>query len=154
MRPISKQPEPSSAAFRSRLHGSPDRLDCPHRARARTTRPFRKLARHEDEEFFISVITASEMLHDVHRARDSQIRTRRSALARQSWSGSLSSKPIYPPSGSTPAFGLSWPRRGSSLVLGPHDLWIAATAIAHGLTLVTANLREFRRVAGLTVEEW
>jgi tRNA(fMet)-specific endonuclease VapC len=39
-----------------------------------------KLARHEDEEFFISVITASELLHGVHRAKDSKIRTRRSAL--------------------------------------------------------------------------
>ncbi|MEA2300662.1 MAG: hypothetical protein QOE44_1197, partial [Solirubrobacteraceae bacterium] len=30
-----------------------------------------------------------------------------------------------------------------------HDLWIAATAIAHGLTLATRNSSHFERVPGL-----
>ena len=38
--------------------------------------------------------------------------------------------------------------------IGPHDALIAATALAHGATLVTRNLREFRRVKGLRVEDW
>jgi len=38
--------------------------------------------------------------------------------------------------------------------IGPNDLLIAATALAHDLTLVTHNLREFCRVAGLKVEDW
>lgn len=38
--------------------------------------------------------------------------------------------------------------------IGPNDLLIAATALAHDLTLVTHNLREFSRVAGLKVEDW
>ena len=38
--------------------------------------------------------------------------------------------------------------------IGPHDVLIAATALAHGATLVTHNLREFRRVKGLLVEDW
>ncbi|MEX1112911.1 MAG: PIN domain-containing protein, partial [Patescibacteria group bacterium] len=38
--------------------------------------------------------------------------------------------------------------------VGPQDLWIAAACIAHGLTLVTANVREFQRVPGLEVESW
>ena len=38
-------------------------------------------------------------------------------------------------------------------VIGPNDLKIAAIARAHGLTLVTAD-PEFRRVPGLTVEDW
>ena len=38
--------------------------------------------------------------------------------------------------------------------IGPHDVLIAATALAHGATLVTRNLREFRRVKGLRVEDW
>ena len=37
---------------------------------------------------------------------------------------------------------------------GPNDLMIAAIALAHGLTLVTHNVAEFRRVPGLTVEDW
>jgi len=38
--------------------------------------------------------------------------------------------------------------------IGPHDLLIAATCVARGCVLVTANTREFSRVAGLTVENW
>jgi tRNA(fMet)-specific endonuclease VapC len=38
--------------------------------------------------------------------------------------------------------------------IGPNDLLIAATALAHDITLVTHNLREFSRVAGLKVEDW
>jgi tRNA(fMet)-specific endonuclease VapC len=38
--------------------------------------------------------------------------------------------------------------------IGPHDVLIAATALAHGATLVTRSVREFRRVKGLRVEDW
>lgn len=38
--------------------------------------------------------------------------------------------------------------------IGPYDVLIAATALAHGLTIVTHNTREFSRVAGLIVEDW
>jgi tRNA(fMet)-specific endonuclease VapC len=38
--------------------------------------------------------------------------------------------------------------------IGPHDVLIAATVLAHGATLVTRNVREFRRVKGLRVEDW
>ena len=38
--------------------------------------------------------------------------------------------------------------------LAEADLRIAATALAHNLTLVTGNERHFRRIAGLTIENW
>jgi tRNA(fMet)-specific endonuclease VapC len=38
--------------------------------------------------------------------------------------------------------------------IGPIDLLIAGTALSHGAVLVTRNVREFERVAGLTVEDW
>lgn len=38
--------------------------------------------------------------------------------------------------------------------IGPHDLLIAATALAGNHTLVTHNVREFARVTGLRVEDW
>jgi len=38
--------------------------------------------------------------------------------------------------------------------IGPLDTLIASQAIARRLTLVSNNEREFRRVAGLTVESW
>jgi tRNA(fMet)-specific endonuclease VapC len=39
-------------------------------------------------------------------------------------------------------------------MIGAHDLWLAATCLARGLTTVTANVREFTRVPGLVVEVW
>jgi tRNA(fMet)-specific endonuclease VapC len=38
--------------------------------------------------------------------------------------------------------------------IGPNDTWIAAHALSLGATLVTNNLREFKRVKGLKVENW
>lgn len=39
-------------------------------------------------------------------------------------------------------------------MIGNNDLWIAAHALVSGLILVTNNEKEFRRVRGLTVENW
>ena len=38
--------------------------------------------------------------------------------------------------------------------IGPYGLLIAGQALARGLTLVTANVREFQRVGGLDCEDW
>lgn len=38
--------------------------------------------------------------------------------------------------------------------IGAYDVMIAATARAHGLIMVTNNIREFERVDGLRVETW
>jgi predicted nucleic acid-binding protein len=35
--------------------------------------------------------------------------------------------------------------------VGAHDLWIAATALAHGLGVATRNSTQFDRIAGLRV---
>ena len=43
-------------------------------------------------------------------------------------------------------------KRGENI--GSNDLWIAATAIAYGATLVTNNTREFSRITGLQIEDW
>lgn len=40
------------------------------------------------------------------------------------------------------------------LPIGGYDLLIAGQARARGLIVVTANTREFERVAGLSVEDW
>jgi tRNA(fMet)-specific endonuclease VapC len=38
--------------------------------------------------------------------------------------------------------------------IGAYDLLIAGTAFARGLTVVSGNIREYRRVAGLPIEDW
>lgn len=43
-------------------------------------------------------------------------------------------------------------KRGTPI--GPYDLLIAGQARARELTLVSANVGEFQRILGLTVEDW
>jgi len=38
--------------------------------------------------------------------------------------------------------------------IGPYDVLIAGQAWARGLTLITRNMREFRRIAHIRVEDW
>ena len=38
--------------------------------------------------------------------------------------------------------------------IGPYDILIAATALAHGGWLATRNVKEFGRVPGLALENW
>jgi len=39
-------------------------------------------------------------------------------------------------------------------IIGNNDLWIAAHALALNLTLATNNEREFKRIPGLSLENW
>jgi tRNA(fMet)-specific endonuclease VapC len=43
-------------------------------------------------------------------------------------------------------------RKGTPI--GPYDLLIGAQALRHGATLVTGNLKEFRRIKGLRCVDW
>jgi predicted nucleic acid-binding protein len=43
-------------------------------------------------------------------------------------------------------------KRGSPI--GIEDTQIGATALIHGLTVVTSNIRHFERIPGLSVENW
>jgi len=44
--------------------------------------------------------------------------------------------------------------KAKGTLIGANDLWIAATALVHGVPLVTRNGDEFRRVTGLDVREY
>ena len=108
--------------------------------------------RHPDEEAFLSVVTASELLHGVHRATQPDVRAKRSAFVE----GILERFPLLPVDLSCArAHAQLWAGLAQAGVLiGPHDLWLAATCVAHGLIMVTANVREFARVPGLELEVW
>lgn len=117
------------------------RLDITERVRGR-----------EEEDFFISVITASELLHGVWRVKDYRIRSRRSAFVE----GVLERFPILPIDlGTARIHAQLWADLESKgTPIGPHDSWLAASCITHGYTLATANVEEFKRVPGLMVEKW
>lgn len=112
----------------------------------------RHLTPRQQEEFFLSVITASELLHGVHRAVQPEARTKRSAFVE----AILERFPLLPVDLNTArAHAQVWATLAAvGMMIGPHDLWLAATCIAHGLTMVTANVREFTRIPGLAVEVW
>ena len=44
--------------------------------------------------------------------------------------------------------------RGQNQLIGPHDLWIAASAQQHGLPLLTRNVTEFKRIPDLDVVQY
>ncbi len=112
----------------------------------------RHLTQRQQEEFFLSVVTASELLHGVHRAVRPEVRTKRSAFVE----ALLERFPLLPIDLATArAHAQVWAELAAAgTMIGPNDLWLAATGLAHGLTMVTANVREFTRVPGLRVEAW
>ena len=112
----------------------------------------RHLEDRDDGEFFLSAVTASELLHGVHRASDAGTRARRSAWVE----AILESFPVLPIDlAAARAHARLWADLAAQgRTIGPNDLWLAASCVAHGLTIVTANVREFARVPGLGVEAW
>ena len=104
------------------------------------------------DELFLSVITASELLHGVHRARGRAQRAKRSAFVE----GVLDRFALLPVDVPTArAHAEIWAGLAAKgQMIGAHDLWLAAVCLANGLTLATSNVREFARVPGLLVEDW
>lgn len=109
------------------------------------------VATHTDESLYLSVISASELLHGVHRAANPTIRHRRQAFVEEV----LRQFPIL-------EIDLTVARLHAEIwadlaaagnLIGSHDLWIAASCIAGDHALLTDNAGEFSRVAGLQILE-
>lgn len=97
----------------------------------------------------ISVITASELLHGVHRARTPALRARRAAFVEHLLAAI---EPLPITTSIARAHAEVWAELESDgNLVGAHDLWIAATALSHGMGLATANCRDFERIPGLAV---
>jgi tRNA(fMet)-specific endonuclease VapC len=102
----------------------------------------------ENEEVGIAAITASELLHGVHRATEAH-RGRREAFVE----AVLAAFPVL-------SFDLLVARIHARLwaglasaeaEVGAHDRLVAATAMTAGWRVATANVRHFNRVPGLDV---
>jgi predicted nucleic acid-binding protein len=103
-----------------------------------------------DEPVALSAVTASELLHGVHRASTPAQRTRREAFVEQM----LAHIDIIP-------FDLVVARIHARLSanlyrtpVGAHDLIIGATALALDYQVATRDLRSFPRLPGLKVAHW
>jgi tRNA(fMet)-specific endonuclease VapC len=92
------------------------------------------------------VITVSELLHGVLRATGAT-RVRRRAFVEHVLA-ELEPIPITEQVARVHAdLWAELARRGENV--GAHDLWIAATAVAHGFGVATLDKRAFARVKGL-----
>lgn len=99
------------------------------------------LAAYEGETFFITFTVSGELACG------------QSAAPRRDWEKLCRPYPVLPWSKE-----VSWQygevyRALASVgrLIGGNDLWIAATALVHGMAIVTNNREEFERVPGLSV---
>jgi predicted nucleic acid-binding protein len=104
------------------------------------------------DEVLLSAITASEILHGVHRATSALRRAKREATVE----ATLAAFPVLP-------FDLECARHHARVAadlaaqgasVGDHDLLIAATALAYRHRVVTLDVRSFPRIPGLEVDVW
>lgn len=105
-----------------------------------------------DEPVAIAAITASELLHGIHRAVEASQRSRREAFVERL----LAELPLIP-------FDLVVARVHARLsaelaakgsTVGAHDLLIGATALAVGYDVATRDERSFPRIPGVNVLRW
>ena len=105
-----------------------------------------------EDEAVIAAITASELLHGVHRLTGAVRRARTERIVEHI----LSTVDVVP-------FDLTIARvhavlsadlRARGTAVGAHDLQIAATAVALGFSVATRDRRSFHRIAGLDVLYW
>ena len=104
----------------------------------------------KDEDCFISVITASELLHGVERAKDLVTKARRTAFVE----GILSRITVISiDTRIARVHAAIWAELAvRGMMIGIHDSWIAATCLTFDLTLISDNAREFKRVKGLKLK--
>jgi tRNA(fMet)-specific endonuclease VapC len=104
------------------------------------------------ESVALAAITASELLHGVHRAESALRRGHRERFVESV----LRAVPVL-------SFTLEIARLHSRLwadlqrrgeLIGAHDLIIAATAISHEMAVLTTNQRHFGRIETLKLEVW
>jgi tRNA(fMet)-specific endonuclease VapC len=109
----------------------------------------RLLSAHPSELFFITTITASELLHGCARANDARIRERRTKFVEDVFQDYA----VLP-------FNLAEAREHAQLwaelemkgmLIGERDLLIASIAKATGHSLATLNQNEFARIPGLAL---
>lgn len=102
-----------------------------------------------DEPVALASITASELLTGVERADTAERRLRCATFVE----AVLDTIPVIPLDLTVArTHARIWALLASSgRLIGAHDLLIAATALTHGYTVLTANVREFEQVPGLAV---
>ena len=104
-----------------------------------------------DEEVAMASITASELLHGVHRLRGAS-RARSEVLVERL----LDRLPVvdFDLAAARVHAALSAELRSRGVAVGAHDLLIAATAVLLDYAVATRDLRSFPRIKGLKILTW
>ena len=109
------------------------------------------IAGREDDPFGISVVTIAELLHGVERADSEARRLTRQAFVEKV----IELFPVFPfDTFVARIYARIWAslvKKG--VVIGAHDMIIAATAISLDFTVITSNPRDFEKIEGLRVEK-
>lgn len=122
---------------------------CVELIRGRASRVFQRLRQHRVDEVALSSITLAEMHYGVAKSA----RPARHAVLLAEFCAPLAILPFD--NQAAEVYGqmrIVLEREGAPI--GPLDTLIAAHALSLGVTLITNNEREFRRVADLRVENW
>lgn len=122
---------------------------CVYALSGRHPKVVRALDRRLPGQVAISVIALGELLTGAARSNDTQ-------AARQRIAALISVADVLPlpPDAADHYAAIRSELERSGKPIGPNDLWIAAHAKAEGMTLVTNNEREFKRVKGLKLSNW
>ena len=109
----------------------------------------RQMARLAPDDCVVSVISVYELFVGVAKSRDPDYeRARGDRLLATVWVAILDEAAAQ----RAAEIRADLERRGN--VCGPCDMLLAGHALSLGASLVTGNVREFSRVAGLRVENW
>jgi len=122
---------------------------CIHLLNGRHTQLIQRFRRYDRRQTVLCSMVKAELLRGALRSQRVELNLERLAVFFQP----LKSLPFDDPAAE------HFARIGAELIksgtpIGPNDLIIAATALAHQVTLVTHNTREFSRVPGLRLEDW
>ena len=109
---------------------------------------FDRIVRVGSDQLCICVITAAELRYGCAKKGSPKLLAQVEAIL-----GAIEILPFDVPADSEYG-GIRAELEAAGKPIGPNDFLIAAHAYALGATLVTANVEEFRRVRGLTIENW
>jgi predicted nucleic acid-binding protein len=105
-----------------------------------------------DQDAALSAVGLTELIHGLYRAKTPAIRLRREAFLNEL----LADLTVYPYTKETAmvAGKLDGEQQSKGVVIPFGDLLIGATALLLGYSVLTINLRDFRRIPGLNVVQF
>jgi predicted nucleic acid-binding protein len=102
-----------------------------------------------DQRTVLSSVGLTELVHGIYRAQTAEARSRRDSFIREL----LNDVEVYPYTKETALLAgkIDGEQQSQGIIIPFGDLLIGATALEVGYSMLTANVRHFRLIPGLTV---